>query len=487
MKVTQEKLPASQLGLEIEIPAETTKQVYEKVVQNLARSANIPGFRKGKVPRQILLQRLGPKRIKEAALEDLVQDSLRQAIQQESIEALGNYKLISSYDQLIGQFQPGEPLTFSASVDIPPEIHLGDYVGLSVKAEETQPDPEAVDKFLEQRRTEQATLIPVESRPAQMGDVAVVDYSGRFAGEGEEAAEIPGAQASDFQLELGEGKFITDIVEGVVGMNPGETKEVPVTFPEDYPREDLAGKSAVFTITLKELKEKELPELDDDFAQEVSEVETIAELRESLEKQFREKAEQETTESKHQALLAALLERVEVDLPETMIEREVETLLTQTAMQMESYGMDVRRLFNADTIPQLKERSRPDAIQRLRQSLALQEIVKRESLTAEEAEIDAKVKEVMQQLAGQEVDPQRVRQIVEADLLKEKALKWLEDHAAIELVPKGSLAAEETDEAQITENATEQTTTVDVTDSVQPIDEQTEPAAEDVAGESSSS
>ncbi|HEY9598801.1 MAG TPA: trigger factor [Cyanophyceae cyanobacterium] len=490
MKVTQEKLPASQLGLEIEIPAETTKQVYEKVVQNLARSANIPGFRKGKVPRQILLQRLGVQRIKEAALEDLVQDGLRKAIEQESIEALGNYKLISSYDQLIGQFQPGAPLTFSASVDIPPEIHLGDYGGLSVKAEETQPDPEAVDKFLEERRVEQATLIPVESRPAQMGDVAVVDYSGRFAGEGEEATEISGAQASDFQLELGEGKFITDIVEGVVGMNPGETKEVPVTFPEDYPREDLAGKSAVFTITLKELKEKELPELDDDFAQEVSDVETIAELRESIEKQFQEKAEQETTQSKHQALLAALLERVEIDLPETMIEREVETILTQTAMQMESYGMDIRRLFNADTIPQLKERSRPDAIQRLRQSLALQEIVKRESLTAEESEIDAKVKELMQQLAGQEVDPQRVRQVVETDLLKEKALKWLEDHASIELVPKGSLTpeeTEETEEAEITETATEQTTTVDVTDSVQMSQEQTEPAAEDVAGESSSS
>lgn len=487
MKVTQEKLPASQLGLEIEIPAETTKQVYEKVVQNLARSANIPGFRKGKVPRQILLQRLGTQRIKEAALEDLVQDGLRKAIEQESIEALGNYKLISSYEQLIGQFQPGAPLTFSASVDIPPEIHLGDYAGLSVKAEETQPDPEAVDKFLEERRVEQATLIPVESRPAQMGDVAVVDYSGQFAGEGEEATEIPGAQASDFQLELGEGKFITDIVEGVVGMNPGETKQVPVTFPDDYPREDLAGKSALFTLSLKELKEKELPELDDDFAQEVSEVETITELRESLEKQFREKAEQETKESKHQALLAALLERVEIDLPETMIEREVETLLTQTAMQMESYGMDVRRLFNADTIPQLKERSRPDAIQHLRQSLALQEIVKRESITAEESEIEAKIKEVMQQLAGQEVDPQRVRQIVESDLLKEKALKWLEDHATIELVPKGSLTPEETDEAQITETATEQTTTIDVTDSVQASEEQTEPAAEDVAGESSSS
>lgn len=446
MKVTQEPLPQSQIGLEIEIPAETTKQTYEKVVQNLSRSANIPGFRKGKVPRQVLLQRLGSQRIKEAALEDLVQDGLKQAIAQESIEALGNYKVTSTYEELISRFQPGEPLRFSASVDVPPQINLGDYSGLSIKAEETQPESDAVDKFLEQRRTEQATLIPVESRPAQMGDVAVVDYSGRFTAEGDETTEISGAQATDFQIELEEGRFLEDIIQGIVGMSPGETKEVPVNFPEDYPREDLTGKSAVFTITLKELKEKELPELDDDFAQEISEKETLAELRESLEQQFREKAERETAASKEQALLQALLEKVEIDLPETMIEREVQTILTQTAMQMESYGMDIRKLFNAETLPQLKERSRPDAITRLRQSLALEEIAKRESLTVSSDEIEARAKEVMEQLSGQDVDPKRLREVVESDLIKEKTVKWLEEHATIELVPKGSLNPEEPQE-----------------------------------------
>ncbi|HEY9638374.1 MAG TPA: trigger factor [Coleofasciculaceae cyanobacterium] len=476
MKVTQEPLPKSQIGLEIEIPAETTKQVYEKVVQNLSRSANIPGFRKGKVPRQILLQRLGTQRIKEAAIEDLVQEGLKQAIEQEAIEALGNYKLITTYEELISQFQPGEPLTFSASVDVPPAVQLGEYSGLSVKAEETHPDPEAVDKFLEERRTEQATLIPVESRPAQMGDVAVVDYSGQFTAEGEESEEISGAQATDFQIELEEGKFLKDIVEGIVGMNPGETKEVPVNFPEDYPREDLAGKPAVFTLTLKELKEKELPELDDDLAQEVSDKETLAELREYLENQFREKADQETAASKEQALVKALLERVEIDLPETMVEREVETILTQTALQMESYGMDIRKLFNAETIPQLRERSRPDAIQRLRQSLALQEVAKRESITLEPEEIEAKIKEVMEQLAGQSVDPRRVREVVESDLLREKAVKWLEDHATIELVPKGSLATEETEQEDTQPDVITAQEEEEIDASSQTIDVQAEPA-----------
>lgn len=481
MKVTQEKLPSSQLGLEIEIPAETTKKVYEKVVQNLSRSANIPGFRKGKVPRQILLQRLGSQRIKEAALEDLVQDGLKQAIEQEAVEALGNYKLISTYEELIGKFQPGEPLTFWASVDVPPEVHLGEYSGLSIKAEETLPDPEAVDKFLEERRVEQATLVPVESRPAQLGDVAVVDYNGRFVGEGEESTEISGAQATDFQIELGEGRFIKEIVEGIVGMNPGETKEVSVEFPADYPREDLAGKSGTFSVTLKELKEKELPELDDDFAQEVSEKETLAQLRESLEQQFRERAEQETAASKEAALLKALLEKVEIDLPESMVEREIETILTQTAIQMGNYGMDVKKLFNAETMPMLRERSRPDAIQRLKESLALQEIVKRESLTVEPEAIETKVKEVIEQLSEQNVDPERVQEVVESDLLKEKAVKWLEEHATIELVPKGSLAKEEAQGEDISIEASVQS---EIEAATQTIDVQAQPSAvEEIQGE----
>lgn len=473
MKVTQEPLPQSKIGLEIEIPAETTKKVYEKVVQNLSRSANIPGFRKGKVPRHVLLQRLGSQRIKEAALEDLIQDGLRQAIEQESIDALGNYKITSTYEELISRFQPGEPLTFSASVDVPPQINLGDYAGLSVKAEETQPEPDAVDKFLEERRVEQATLIPVESRPAQMGDVAVIDYNGRFVDEGGESTEISGAKATDFQIELGEGNFLEDIVTGIVGMSPGETKEVAVNFPQDYPREDLAGKSAVFTVTLNELKEKELPELDDDFAQEISEKETLAELRESLEDQFHKKAERETSASKEQALLQALLEKVEIDLPETMIEQEVQTIVTQTAIQMESYGMDIRKLFTAETVAQLKERSRPDAEVRLKQSLSLSEIAKRESLSASSEEIEAKAKEVMEQLSGQDVDKNRLREVVESDLIKEKAVKWLEEHATIELVPKGSLT-QDTEEEETQAQATNPPEEIDAAS--QTVDVQAEPA-----------
>ncbi len=318
MKVTQEKLPDSKIGLEIEISREISQKTYEKVVQNLARSTNIPGFRKVKVPRQVLLQRLGSKRIKAAALEEIIQTSLSEALTQESIESLGNYQLRSDFDRLVQEYKPGEILTFSASVDVPPSVELGDYHNLKVKAEETVYDPQQVEDFLEEKRAQQADLIPVEDRPAEKGDVAIIDFSGKITVEGEEEREIEGGSATNFQVELVEGKLIPGMVEGVFGMQPEETKEVSVTFPEDYPKEELAGKPAVFSITLKELKTKDLPDLDDDFAADNSEFETLEELKQSLTEQFQEKAANETKSSINEAITTAFVDQSTVEIPETL-------------------------------------------------------------------------------------------------------------------------------------------------------------------------
>jgi len=453
MKVTQEKLPASQVGLEIEITPEMSKQAYERVLQEFTRSTNIPGFRKGKVPRQVLIQRFGPARIKAAAVEDLVDKALKEALQQEKIEAIGNFQLRSSFDELITQFEPGNPLTFSAAVDVQPEVDLQQYQDLSVQAEEVKPEEGKVDTVLGNYQTQMATLVPVEGRAAQKGDTAVVDYHGRFTPAGEEAEEqdVPGGQAEDFQIELDDGKFIPGFIDGIVGMNAGDTKEVSVTFPEDYPQEALAGRPATFSITLKELKEKELPELDDDFAQEASggDYQTIADLRESLEKRFTEEADQKTKSNKEQAILDQLINKVEVELPETLVEREVEFMITQTAMQLQNQGVDIKLLLNQETLPMLKERSRPDAIDRIKRTLALGEVAKRESLTTSDSEINDRVREVMADLEGRDVDPERLRTAVAEDLLKEKILNWLEEHNTVELVPEGSLKKEEEEEEDL--------------------------------------
>ncbi|ARV60270.1 trigger factor [Nostocales cyanobacterium HT-58-2] len=455
MKVTQEKLPASQIGLEIEITPEKTKETYEQVIKNLATTANIPGFRKGKVPRQILLQRLGVTRIKAAALEELIQDGIEQAVEQEKIPAIGQPQLRSSFDDLINNYEPGKPLVISASVDVEPEPNLGEYTGLQFKTEEVKYDPEQVDKVLENERQELATLIPVEGRPAQIGDVAVVDFKGVLApGEGEdETAEpqpIPGAEATDFQLEMQEDKFIPGFVAGIVGMNPGETKEISAQFPDPYVNEELAGKPAVFTVTLKELKEKELPELNDDFAQEVSDYETLAQLRSSLEERFQKEAEQKTKANKQEALLNELLKQVEIDLPETMIQQEVDAMLTQTAIRLSQQGLDIKKLFTQDVIPQLRERSRSEAVERIKRSLLLREIGKRESIQVSEGEINARAQELMQQYSEKDVDEERLREVVENELLTEKIIDWLLERSTVELVPEGSLSPAETEEEEVT-------------------------------------
>ena len=442
MKVTQEKLPASQVGLEIEIPPEKSKQAYEQVIQNFARSANIPGFRKGKVPRQVLIQRLGVVRIKAAALEDLIESGVTEALKQEEVKAIGQPQLRTSFEELIGQYEPGNPLTFRATVDVQPEINLTQYTGLQVQVEEVKYDPASIDKVIEENRQEMATSIPVEGRAAQMGDVAVVDFKGILVNDDDPEAEvepIPGGEATDFQVELNEGKFIEGFIDGIVGMNIGETKEVDAKFPSEYPQPEFADRKAKFTVTLKELKEKELPEVNDDFAQEVGEFETLEELRASLEKRFQEEAENKTKANKHQALTKELVKNVEVDLPETLINQEVDAMITQTAMQLSRQGIDVKKLFTQDTIPQLRERSRPEAIDSIKRTLALQEVAKRESIEVDNAAIEARFQEVLAQYADKDVDQERLREVIADELLTEKILDWLQTNATIELVAEGTL------------------------------------------------
>ena len=412
MKVTQERLPESQLGLKIEIAPEASRKAYEKMVQNLSRSSNIPGFRKGKVPRQVLLQRIGNERIKAAALEELIQKSLQDAIEQESIKALGKPNLQSDFEELLVQYNPGDTLTFSIAVDVPPSIELADYSSLNVKAEEIVYQPEKVDELIEQRREQKADLVPVEDRPAEMGDVAFVDFKGVLPEE--ENKEIEGGSATNFQVEIAEGKLIPGMVEGIVGMKPEETKDVEVTFPEDYPQEDLAGKPAVFSITLHELKTKELPELDDDFAQEVSEEEfdTFAAYKESLVKQFQEQAEDQTNSNIDSAIADVLLEQNTIDLPESLVQDEVTNVLTKTLMQMQQMGLDVKQLFNSDNVPMLRDNARPEALSNLKKSLIVKEIATKEGLEPDQAAIDAKIAEIRPQLTGQEVDEDRLLEMV---------------------------------------------------------------------------
>jgi len=457
MKITQEKLPASQIGLEIEISAETSKNTYEKVVKEIAKTANIPGFRKGKIPRPILLQRLGSERIKAAVLEELIQDSLQEAIKQESINVLGNYQLKSDFEDLVNTYNPGESFTFKAAVDVPPEVNLGQYQGLQVKAEEILYKPEDVDKLIDERREKLATLVPVENRGAQMNDLAIIDFEGRTIGEnGEEEGDIlEGVEGEEYQVELSEGKFIAGFVEGIVGMNIDETKKLPLTFPEDYGQKDLAGQKVMFTITLKDLKEKELPELDDDFAQEVSEFETMTALRESLEKQYQEKALNDTQQNIQSAIVDELLKQNSIELPNTMIEEEVQNILLQTANQLQSYGMDVSQFFTREMVERMRETAKPEAIKNINTKLIIAKIAEQESISVDDEEVKNKCTEILEGLKNRNVDEDKLEKLVAYDLIAEKTLDWLQEKTQVELLPEGSLKPDEEDEENNPEETTE--------------------------------
>ncbi|MGA1621401.1 MAG: trigger factor [Synechocystis sp.] len=470
MKVTQEKLPDSQIGLEIEIPAESTKKVYENVVNKLARSVNIPGFRRGKVPRAIVVQRLGQDYIKATAIEELLDSSIKAAVKQEELPIIGNFNLRSDMDSLLQTFEPNAPLTVSVAADIFPaaEYEPDSYKTLSVQAEEIAYDPKAVDEWLSEEQKKRATLVPVEDRPAAMGDLAIVDYRAfTVQGDGTAGDPIEEVAGTDFNVQLEEGRFVAGIVEGIVGMALEETKQIPVVFPGDYPLETVAGNDVLFEITVKDIKFQELPELDDDFAEDVSDFETIAELREDLEKQFQEQVQQRTDVNIKGAIKKALGEVFTGSLPETLIKQECERLVAQTARELEEMGLDLSQLFQQgdDMLQTLKDNARPEAIANLKSQVMVTEIATQEKLEPTEEEIEAKCAELREQFKGQKIDADRLTDYVYSLLLEDKVLTWLKDIVAVELVPEGSLTpTEEGEDTSEVEAETGDTVTVESTE-----------------------
>ncbi len=429
LKVSTSPRPGSRLAVEVAVPGNRSRASYEAAVEKLSRSVRLPGFRKGKVPRPVLLQQLGPERVRATALEDLVDSVFRDALRQEKIEALGRPALSESFEVVLERFTPGEELTISLETDVEPTPSLRATRGLTAEAEAVSFDPARVDELLEQSRRQLATLVPVEDRPAAAGDVAQISFSGSYADSGE---AISGGSSDGMEVELEEGRMIPGFVAGIIGMAIGETRSVDCTFPESYPQEEAAGRPATFSITLLELKARELPELDDAFASQASDKETLAELRADLETRLRDDAERRQRSNRQEALLAALVEQLEVELPESLIQEEVRNLVEQTAGQIAQQGMDVRKLFTPDLVRSLMDTSRPEAEQRLRRSMALRALASAEKIEVSEADLNAKVSEVSQGLSDtSRIDPARLRQAVADDLLRTSLLEWLEANSTI--------------------------------------------------------
>ena len=431
--------PGSRVALEVAIPGGRSQASYDAAVDKLSRSIKLPGFRKGKVPRPVLLQQIGPLRIRATALEDLVEAAFRDAVSQEMVAAIGRPELTEGFEVVLERFEPGNALTITLELDVEPTPKLKSTKGLKAEAEAISFDPARIDELIEQSRKQLATLVPVEGRPAASGDVAVLSFSGIYVDSGE---AISGGSSDAMEVELEEGRMIPGFVEGVIGMAIGASKTIDCQFPDTYPQEDAAGRQSRFEISLKDLKCRELPALDDAFAQQASDKATLAELRSDLETRLKDDAERRAKASRHDALLAALVQELEVELPETLVQQEIRNLVEQTAGQIAQQGMDVKKLFTPDLVRSLMDTSRPEAEERLRRSLALKALAAAEAIEVEAKELEAKIKEISRGLSQQgNIDPERLRLAVADDLLRDKLLEWLEANSTI--TEKPAAAGEE--------------------------------------------
>ncbi|QNI96004.1 trigger factor [Synechococcus sp. RS9902] len=429
LKVTTEARPSSRLAVTVTVPGERCKTSYEDAITSLSRSINLPGFRKGKVPRTVLVQQLGGVRIKATALEKLIDNAWRDAIQQESLEPISQPDLSSGFDGLLESFEPGKELTFTLEADVAPTPKLKTTKGLKAEFETVAYDASRVDAMLEDSRKQMATVVPVEGRAAQNGDIAVLGFKGTYSDDG---SEIEGGSADSMDVDLENGRMIPGFIEGVIGMKVGETKTVDCQFPDDYPKEDARGRKAAFAIELKDLKTRELPELDDAFAKQASEQETLADLRKDLEQRLKDDAERRQTSNRRDALVAALVEQLEVELPEALIQQESRNLLEQTAAQFAQQGMDVKSLFTPDLVRNLMQNSRPEAEERLRRSFALTALAEAEDIKLDDKDVDAKIREVKKELsADAKIAPERLRQAVMDDLMQDRLMGWLEENSTL--------------------------------------------------------
>ena len=429
LKVTTNSLPGSRIAVKLEVAADRCKSSYEEALSRLSRTANLPGFRKGKVPKAVILQQMGVARIQASALETLLQKVWIEAIDQESIEPLSEPEVKDEFESLLKNFNEDKNLILNLETDVAPSPILKATKGLKAQVEKIEFDPGKVDELIEQSRKQLATLIPVESRGAKMGDIAVINFHGTYTDDG---SEVEGGKGDSMDLELEDGRMIPGFIEGIIGMKINEEKSLKCQFPNEYHQEDARGRKANFVVTLKDLKTRELPKLDDQFAQQASDKKNMVELKEDLTKRLKEDAERKQIKSRQESLLNALVLELEVEIPNALIEQEVKNIVENTARNFAQQGIDVKSMFTPELVESLMKSSREEAEENIRRQLALNALAKGEKIEVSEQELEMKLKEVKEELGNErKIDTNKLKEVVSADLLKEKLLNWLEKNNTI--------------------------------------------------------
>ncbi|ACX63792.1 trigger factor [Paenibacillus sp. Y412MC10] len=379
MKATWEKIEKNLGVLDVEVDAERVASALDKAFNKVAKKANVPGFRKGKVPRPIFEARFGVESLYQDAIDILLPEVYSEAVEQADIFPVDRPEVD------IEQFAKGETFKFKARVTVKPEVKLGEYKGVEVAAVAAEVSDEELNEELERLQQRHAELTVIDEGASQSGDIVVIDFDGSVDG-----VPFEGGQAERYSLELGSNTFIPGFEDQVIGMATGDFKDVEVTFPETYHAEELANKQAVFKVKVHEIKRKQLPELDDEFAKDVSEFDTLDEYKGDLKKQLLTRKEQEAQGVRENEAVEKAAANAEVEIPEAMIQSEVQNMMRDFDNRLRQQGMNLEMFlsFSGQTNADLEGQMKDDAEKRVRNNLVLEQIAKEEKLEVSEEEIN---------------------------------------------------------------------------------------------------
>ena len=415
---------ANEVKLEITVEAKKFDETMKKIYFKTAKYFNIPGFRKGKAPMNIVERYYGTEIFYEDTFNEIAQETLEQAVEENKLD------VVSRPDIEVTQIGKGQDLIYTAIFQTKPEAKLGKYKGIEIKKIEYNVEDKDIEHELEHMQEHNSRLISIDDRPVEDGDITVIDFEGFVDGE-----TFEGGKAENYELTIGSKTFIPGFEDQIIGMKIDEEKDVNVTFPKEYFSKDLAGKEATFKVKLHEIKKKELPKLDDEFAKDVSEFDTLEELKKSIKEKLEEDAKQRQKYETEEAVVKAVTENIEVEVPSGMIETEVENMIKDIETRLSYQGLKLEQYLQMlnKTEDEMKKEYEPQALEAVKTRLMIDAVIKAEKIEANIEEIDEKIKEMAKNY-GKENDEEfiqneNVRKYIEEGIKSEKALDFLVKNA----------------------------------------------------------
>ena len=435
MSLQVEKMEKNMAKLTIEVSAEDLDKAMQNAYQKAKGRISIPGFRKGKAPRKMIESMYGKGVFMEDAVNSLVPQEYSKAIADCDLE------IVSQPEINVTQMEPGKALIFTADVATKPEVTLGDYKGVEVPKTEIAVTDEEVDAEVKKEQDKNSRTVVVEDRAAANGDITTIDFEGFVDG-----VAFDGGKGSDYALTLGSGTFIPGFEDQLVGANTGDHVEVKVTFPEEYQAKELAGKEAVFQCDVKKIETKEVPELDDEFAKDVSEFDTLAEYKEDVKKNLTEKKEKEARTAKENAAVDKAIENAQMDIPDLMIQTQCRQMMDDFARRMQQQGlsMDQYFQFTGQSMDKMMEDMKPQALKRIQTRLVLEKIAETENTQPSEEEI---TEEIQKMADAYKMEADKIREAIGEDGI-EQLKKDLSVQKAVTLIADAAVEAEKAADAE---------------------------------------